>query len=47
LNQRVRRDGWVNVLIWNSRTRAEEEMWIRAESRQAAQPPIRPIRPRR
>jgi hypothetical protein len=47
LNQRVRRDGWVNVLIWNRRTRAEEEMWIRAEPRAAVQPPSRPIRPTR
>ena len=45
LNQNVRRDGWVNVLIWNRRTRAEEALWIQAEPRQAIQPPIRPIRP--
>jgi hypothetical protein len=45
LNQRVRRDGWVNVLVWNRRTRAEEEMWIQADPRAAVQPPIRPTRP--
>jgi hypothetical protein len=46
LNRSVRRDGWVNVLIWNRRTHSEEELWIQAEPRQAVQPPIRPIRPR-
>jgi hypothetical protein len=47
LNQNVRRDGWVNVLVWNRRTLAEEAIWIQAEPRQAVQPPIRPIRPSR
>jgi hypothetical protein len=51
LNRSVRRDGWVNVLIWNRRTHAEEEMWIRAEPRESIRPPtrpsIRPIQPRR
>jgi hypothetical protein len=45
LNQNVRRDGWVNILVWNQRTNAEEALWIRAEPRQAAQPPTRPTRP--
>jgi predicted metalloprotease with PDZ domain len=49
LNQNVRRDGWVNVLVWNRRTLAEEAIWIQAEPRQAVQPPrpSRPIPPRR
>lgn len=47
LNQTVRRDGWVNVLIWNRRTHAEEALWIRAEPRQAVQLPSRPTRPTR
>jgi hypothetical protein len=47
LNQNVRRDGWVNVLIWNQRTNAEEALWIRAEPRTAVQPPTRPTRPTR
>jgi hypothetical protein len=33
LNQLVRRDGWVNILIWNQRTNAEEAMWIKLEPR--------------
>jgi predicted metalloprotease with PDZ domain len=45
LNQNVRREGWVNVLVWNRRTLAEEAIWIQAEPRQAVQPPIRPTRP--
>jgi hypothetical protein len=45
LNRSVRRDGWVNVLIWNLRTHAEEAIWIQAEPRQAVQPPTRPTRP--
>jgi hypothetical protein len=45
LNQHVRRDGWVNVLVWNQRTNAEEALWIRAEPRQAVRPPIGPTRP--
>jgi hypothetical protein len=32
-NQLVRRDGWVNILIWNKRTNAEEAMWIQLERR--------------
>jgi predicted metalloprotease with PDZ domain len=47
LNQNVRRDGWVNVLVWNRRTRAEEALWIQAEPRSAVQRPTRPIPPRR
>ncbi|HEX2476163.1 MAG TPA: PDZ domain-containing protein [Lacipirellulaceae bacterium] len=45
LNQMVQRDGWVNVLVWNRRTHAEEAIWIQAEPRQAVQPPTRPTRP--
>jgi hypothetical protein len=45
LNRSVRRDGWVNVLIWNRRTHAEEELWIQAEPRQSIRPPTRPTRP--
>lgn len=33
LNQLVRRDGWVNILIWNQRTNAEEAMWVKLEPR--------------
>ena len=33
LNQLVRRDGWVNILVWNKRTNGEEAMWIRLEPR--------------
>jgi hypothetical protein len=47
LNQHVRRDGWVNVLVWNRRTRAEEALWIQAEPRTSVQPPTRPSRPTR
>jgi hypothetical protein len=47
LNRSVRRDGWVNILIWNRRTHSEEALWIRAEPRQAIRPPIRPTRPQR
>jgi hypothetical protein len=47
LNRNVRRDGWVNVLVWNHRTRAEEALWIQAEPRGAAQLPTRPTRPTR
>ena len=47
LNRNVRRDGWVNVLVWNRRTHAEEALWIQAEPRQAVQPPTRPTRPTR
>jgi hypothetical protein len=47
LNQNVRRDGWVNILIWNRRTRAEEALWIQAEPRGTVQPPTRPTRPTR
>jgi hypothetical protein len=45
LNRNVRRDGWVNVLVWNRRTHAEEALWIQAEPRRAVQPPVRPTRP--
>jgi hypothetical protein len=47
LNRHVRRDGWVNVLVWNRRTHAEEALWIQAEPRQGVQPPTRPTRPTR
>jgi hypothetical protein len=33
LNQLVRRDGWVNILVWNKRTNGEEAMWIQLEPR--------------
>jgi predicted metalloprotease with PDZ domain len=33
LNQLVRRDGWVNILIWNKRSNGEEAMWIQLEPR--------------
>jgi hypothetical protein len=33
LNQVTPRDGWVNVLVWNKRTNAEEAMWMQAEPR--------------
>jgi hypothetical protein len=33
LNQVAPRDGWINVLIWNRRTNAEETMWMQAERR--------------
>jgi hypothetical protein len=45
LNHFVRRDGWVNVLVWNRRTHSEEALWIQAEPRQGFQPPTRPTRP--
>jgi hypothetical protein len=47
LNHFVRRDGWVNVLVWNRRTHSEEALWIQAEPRQGIQPPTRPTRPTR
>ncbi|MEX0585946.1 MAG: hypothetical protein WD176_04845, partial [Pirellulales bacterium] len=40
-NQVVRRDGWVNILIWNKRTNSEEAMWIQLEPR-GGQPIIVP-----
>jgi hypothetical protein len=33
LNEVTPPDGWVNLLIWNKRTLAEEELWIQAEPR--------------
>jgi hypothetical protein len=33
LGQVIQRDGWVNVLLWNKRTKAAEAMWIQAERR--------------
>jgi hypothetical protein len=33
LNQVTPSDGWVNILIWNRRTGAEEAIWIQAEPR--------------
>jgi len=33
LNQVTPRDGWINVLVWNKRTNAEEAMWMQAERR--------------
>jgi hypothetical protein len=44
LNQLVRRDGWVNILIWNQRTNGEEAMWIRLEPRQGQGVPGLPFR---
>lgn len=44
LNQLVRRDGWVNILIWNKRTNAEEAMWIQAERRGGGVPLGVPVR---
>jgi hypothetical protein len=38
LNQLVRRDGWVNILIWNQRTNGEEAMWIKLERRGGVDP---------
>jgi hypothetical protein len=32
-NQLVRPDGWVNLLVWNKRTNADEAMWVRLEPR--------------
>jgi hypothetical protein len=37
LNRVAQRDGWVNLLIWNHRTDAEETMWVQAESRRDVQ----------
>jgi hypothetical protein len=37
LNRFAQRDGWVNILIWNHRTDAEEAMWVQAESRRDLQ----------
>jgi hypothetical protein len=42
-NQLVRRDGWVNVLIWNRRTNAEEAMWIQLEPRGGRGGIVRPF----
>jgi hypothetical protein len=33
LNQVTPPDGWVNILVWNKRTQAEESMWVRLEPR--------------
>jgi hypothetical protein len=33
LSELVRRDGWVNIMIWNKRTNGEEAMWIKLEPR--------------
>ena len=33
LNQVTPRDGWINVLVWNKRTNAEEAMWMQGERR--------------
>ena len=33
LNQFAQQDGWVNVLIWNKRTAAQEAMWLQLERR--------------
>jgi hypothetical protein len=38
LNQVTPRNGWVNLLIWNKRTNAEEAMWVQAEPRLAVGP---------
>jgi hypothetical protein len=47
LNQHVLRDGWVNILVWNRRTRGEEALWIQADPRGSVQPLTRPSRPTR
>ena len=31
LNQVTPPDGWINILVWNKRTNAEETMWMQAE----------------
>jgi hypothetical protein len=33
LNQVTPPDGWINILVWNKRTNAEETMWMQAEPR--------------
>jgi C-terminal processing protease CtpA/Prc len=46
LNRMAQRDGWVNILIWNKRSEAEEAMWVQAERRREIQnrpPTPRPI----
>jgi hypothetical protein len=35
LNQVTPPDGWINILVWNKRTNAEETMWMQAERRAA------------
>lgn len=37
-------DGWVNVLVWNKRTLAEEAMWVRLEPRGGIRPLDYPAR---
>jgi hypothetical protein len=44
LNRVAQRDGWVNILIWNKRSEAEEAMWVQAERRREFQ--TRPQAPR-
>ena len=46
LNRVAQRDGWVNILIWNKRSEAEEAMWVQAERRRDIQgrpPTPRPV----
>ena len=38
LNQVTPPDGWINILVWNKRTSAEETMWIEAEPRRSFAP---------
>jgi hypothetical protein len=33
LNQVTPPDGWINILVWNKRSNAEETMWMQAEPR--------------
>lgn len=40
LNQFVRPDGWVNLLVWNHRTNGEEAIWIRLQPRGGGQIPF-------
>jgi hypothetical protein len=35
LNQVTPPDGWINILVWNKRSNAEETMWMQAEPRVA------------
>lgn len=41
LNQVTPRDGWVNLLVWNRRTMAEEALWVQLERRPGVVVPSR------
>jgi len=41
LNQVTPRDGWVNLLVWNKRTMAEEALWVQLERRAGVVVPFR------